>query len=268
MRRVIAVALILTLVAGSLGYVAGTRDLLAPRQAEAATAACITFPETGKQVCDRFLEYWQQNGGLAQQGLPLSDEFQEVSAVDGKTYTVQYFERAVFEKHPENARPYDVLLTLLGREKYLAKYPNGPGGPAPSPSAQPTPPPAQGWPRTASTSQVSLTVYEVRDPQPPPQYAPPEPGTRYLALDVSLRNVGTKTFSTNKLYFYLRGSDGRDYQVTFVSAPEPQVALRDLTPNDDTRGWITFEVPTGVQVVRVSFDHALLDGAVSISLTP
>jgi hypothetical protein len=45
--------------------------------------------------------------------------------VDGKTYTVQYFERAVFEKHPENPRPYDVLLSLLGREKYQAKYPSG-----------------------------------------------------------------------------------------------------------------------------------------------
>src|SRR5690349_1489758 len=37
----------------------------------ASQTACVTFPETGKQVCDRFLEYWQVNGGLAQQGLPL-----------------------------------------------------------------------------------------------------------------------------------------------------------------------------------------------------
>ena len=36
--------------------------------------------------------------------------------VDGKTYTVQYFERAVFELHPENQPPYNVLLSLLGRQ--------------------------------------------------------------------------------------------------------------------------------------------------------
>lgn len=83
------------------------------------------FPETGQTVSGRFLEYWTQNGGLMQQGYPISGELQEKSAIDGKTYTVQYFERAVFEKHPENARPYDVLLSLLGVLRYNAKYPTG-----------------------------------------------------------------------------------------------------------------------------------------------
>jgi hypothetical protein len=90
-----------------------------------AQANCRVFPETGKQVCGRFLQYWDAHGGLAQQGLPLSGEFQERSDVDGKLYTVQYFERAVFEMHPENAAPYDVLLSLLGRSAFKTKYPNG-----------------------------------------------------------------------------------------------------------------------------------------------
>ena len=38
----------------------------------------------------------------------------EKNDTDGKTYTVQYFERAVFEAHPENKAPFDVLLSLLG----------------------------------------------------------------------------------------------------------------------------------------------------------
>ncbi|MEO8286612.1 MAG: extracellular solute-binding protein [Chloroflexota bacterium] len=81
-----------------------------------------TFPETGKTVSGRFLEYWKANGGLPQQGYPITSEMQEVSATDGKTYTVQYFERAVFEKHPENKAPNDVLLSLLGNFAYKAKY--------------------------------------------------------------------------------------------------------------------------------------------------
>ena len=84
-----------------------------------------TFPETGRTVKGRFLDYWQQNGGLAQQGYPISEEMQEKSDTDGKTYTVQYFERAVFEMHPENQRPNDVLLSLLGTFLYREKYPNG-----------------------------------------------------------------------------------------------------------------------------------------------
>ena len=101
---------------------------IAQQQVAAQKPGCQTFPETGKSVCGRFLEYWLGHGGVAQQGYPISDEIQEVSAVDGKTYTVQYFERAVFEKHPENQPPYDVLLSLLGSEFYELKYPNGAPG--------------------------------------------------------------------------------------------------------------------------------------------
>jgi hypothetical protein len=80
------------------------------------------FPETRKRVGGKFLDYWQKNGGLAQQGYPISEEFQEKSDLDGKTYTVQYFERAVFEMHLENAPPYDVLLSQLGTLRYKEKY--------------------------------------------------------------------------------------------------------------------------------------------------
>ncbi|HET6312264.1 MAG TPA: hypothetical protein VFH60_00390, partial [Chloroflexia bacterium] len=90
------------------------------------------FPQTGYTVQGRFLEYWQQNGGLAQQGYPISSELREVSTVDGKVYTVQYFERAVFEHHPENQPPYDVLLSLLGVFEYERKYPQGAPGEVPN----------------------------------------------------------------------------------------------------------------------------------------
>src|SRR5438477_11405082 len=63
---------------------------------------CRAFPETGQTVCGKFLSYWQQHGGLAQQGYPISGGFVEVSDVNGRAYTVPYFERAVFELRPEN----------------------------------------------------------------------------------------------------------------------------------------------------------------------
>src|SRR6476469_9243637 len=94
-----------------------------------------TFPETGKSVKGRFLQYWNANGGLAQQGYPISDEMQEKSDTDGKTYTVQYFERAVFELHTENQPPNDVLLSLLGTFLYKQKYPNGAPNQTPNNSA-------------------------------------------------------------------------------------------------------------------------------------
>src|SRR4051812_37194859 len=96
-----------------------------PAPVAAQKTNCRTFPETRMTVCGRFLQYWTDHGGLAQQGYPISPEFSETSDVNGKPYTVQYFERAVFELHPENPAPFDVLLSQLGRIQLARKYPNG-----------------------------------------------------------------------------------------------------------------------------------------------
>ncbi len=104
-----------------------------------AQPGCRTFPETSKTVCGQFLTYWDTHGGLAQQGLPLSGEFTEVSDLNGQAYTVQYFERAVFEKHPANKPPYDVLLSQLGTFRFKAKYPNGELAPRATPTPNPFP---------------------------------------------------------------------------------------------------------------------------------
>jgi beta-N-acetylhexosaminidase len=82
------------------------------------------FAPTGHWLGGSFRTYWTQHGGLAQQGYPISDEFQEISPLNGRPYTVQYFERAVFEYHPENAgSPYEVLLAQLGTFALQARYP-------------------------------------------------------------------------------------------------------------------------------------------------
>jgi glucose/arabinose dehydrogenase len=94
----------------------------APGQQANNSPGSVLFPETGHRVGGKFLEYWQKNGGLAQQGYPISEEFTEKSDLDGKEYRVQYFERAVFELHPEQQPPYDVLLSQLGTFQYKEKY--------------------------------------------------------------------------------------------------------------------------------------------------
>jgi hypothetical protein len=66
---------------------------------------------------------------------------------DGREYTVQWFERARFELHPENKPPYNVLLGLLGNElratlalptPTLAPYP-APAAPTPTIGTYPPP---------------------------------------------------------------------------------------------------------------------------------
>jgi len=74
----------------------------------------VGFPQTGHILAEPFLSYWQQNGGLAVYGYPISEAFMETNSTDGKPYLVQYFERNRFELHPELANPYQVSLGLLG----------------------------------------------------------------------------------------------------------------------------------------------------------
>ncbi len=82
-----------------------------PSQPAAPKAGCTYFPQTQHNLCAGFQAYWNQFGGLAIYGYPLTEEFQQNGV------TVQYFERARFEWHP-GAWParYDVLLGLLGNE--------------------------------------------------------------------------------------------------------------------------------------------------------
>lgn len=82
----------------------------------------VYFKETGHSLKGGFKAFWEAHGGLAQYGYPITEEFQEVNPSDGRTYTVQYFERNRFEWHPEFANtPAEFQLGLLGTQVARAK---------------------------------------------------------------------------------------------------------------------------------------------------
>jgi len=74
----------------------------------------LWFKETQHTLANGFRLYWQANGGLPIYGYPISQEFTERNADDGNSYTVQYFERARFEWHPE-INGGSVLIGLMGK---------------------------------------------------------------------------------------------------------------------------------------------------------
>lgn len=74
----------------------------------AASTSPAYVPDTGHHIHEPFLSTWRQYD-LAIIGYPVSEQLE----IDGMT--VQYFERARFERHPEYAgTQHEVLLTLLG----------------------------------------------------------------------------------------------------------------------------------------------------------
>ncbi len=88
-------------------------------------ANCSYVAATGHRLCGGFKQYWQSHGldfgdagisyreSVALFGYPISEEFTD--PVSG--FTVQYFERAVFEFHPNNPDQYKVELRLLGSQR-------------------------------------------------------------------------------------------------------------------------------------------------------
>ena len=104
--RTVWFALVLIMVA-VLGLPAGA--------ARAHSERC--FPQTNHCIRGRFRQYWEQNGGLAVFGYPLGPAREERNVDTGATYLTQWFERNRFELHPENVRPYDVLLGRLGVDR-------------------------------------------------------------------------------------------------------------------------------------------------------
>lgn len=78
------------------------------------------FAETSHGVGGKFLDYWDTHGGLDVFGYPLSEEIVEILPETKQYHTVQYFQRARLELHPQHAGTQDeVQVGLLGRALYL-----------------------------------------------------------------------------------------------------------------------------------------------------
>lgn len=103
-----------------------------------------------------FLRFWSNTfGGKAMDGSelygnPISNEFAEKNEIISKLFTVQYFEDAAFEAHPENMPPDDVQFVPLGQYELNYRYPKGiPNNATPTPRPYVTPESGYGCWRSA-----------------------------------------------------------------------------------------------------------------------
>lgn len=83
-----------------------------PEAASPLRGAGICFRQVSYCLRGPFASFWRSHGGLDGLGYPITPEVHE--SIDGRSYSVQYTERARLEYHPENPSPNDVLLGLLG----------------------------------------------------------------------------------------------------------------------------------------------------------
>jgi hypothetical protein len=147
-------------------------------QAAPDPSAPRCFQETGQCVEGRFREFWEQNGGLPVFGYPISEELME-TLEDGRQYRVQYFERAVFEYHPENQPAFQVLLSQLGTFRLRAKGGGGGGGGTGGGGGSATVSVSLAGPRVITVSRRGRFVFRFRA----------TPGSRGTAVFRSVRAI-------------------------------------------------------------------------------
>lgn len=117
MKRAMALLFTLIMVLTSMAGVAA--QSLTPAD---PIEGCAYSDETGHNLCEPFLGFWNANGGLPIFGYPLTEAFDETSVDTGNLYRVQYFERERLEDHPALAgTDYEVQLGRLGNEVLLAQ---------------------------------------------------------------------------------------------------------------------------------------------------
>jgi peptidoglycan/xylan/chitin deacetylase (PgdA/CDA1 family) len=163
------------------------------------------FPETGHFLGYGFRAYWQAQGGLRIFGYPISEEFSEGG------FTVQYFERARFEWHPENAgTEYEILLGRLGADRAaaegidMAPAPRIDGVPDYDESlwAPPPPPPPPPTPSEPRALRIPVLMYH-RFGEPAERYQVP-----YWRFEQQLDWLAANGYSTVTLaevYDYMAG---------------------------------------------------------------
>jgi hypothetical protein len=141
----------------------------------------VIFSETGHSLAYGFKKYWDAHGGLWQFGFPISEEFQE------NGLTVQYFERARFEYHPEYAGTnYEVLLGRLGAD--LATTNHIKQTPAPEASD------AVGWEAGLFDPNLNNALQDINGGW-----------TGFVSTDaVSVRSAPDPSAAANDVYYHLR----------------------------------------------------------------
>jgi len=180
------------------------------------------YTQTGHGVHFAFLHYFDTHGGIDNFGYPTSEEFS--LATPRGPLTVQYFQRARFEYHPEHlGTPYEVQLGLLG-DDYLTQrgwLPVPAGGASPS------------LPVPAARAQPQATAGVTTKT---PDNGDPKQGTAPKTVTVNVDNLNVR--SDGSYNASVIGGAVRGDQLT-VAAQGPDGWLKVLLPGTtDSYGWV------------------------------
>jgi hypothetical protein len=101
---------------------------------------------------------------------------------------------------------------------------------------------------TAKTSDFQVTVFGVKDPQPPlNQFDQPQQGDRYVSVDLQVTNPGKNQASFSSLLgLHLLDAQNHQYNENIMASLTPSAPDGEIAAGQSIRGFVVFEVPVGV----------------------
>jgi hypothetical protein len=188
--------------------------------------------------------------------MPLSGLMTETLS-DGKQYQVQWFERARFELHPENAAPYDVLLGLLGNE--VTSKPATPPTPVPRDPLYDVltiGPMTSTDPYQSRTLQMKLNSFRFEGASRL-DYNTPKKGYTYLIVDMTVSNLGPSEDTIADYSFNVLDSNGRVLDYEYMGRVRDCNLDATILAGGSTTGCMAFEVPTGgrLELIHAPFKY-------------
>jgi hypothetical protein len=108
---------------------------------------------------------------------------------------------------------------------------------------------------SAQSPAWTFTVVSFQDPYTGEITRPqePDPGTRYVSAQVIIANGSTEPLEFEIADVHLVDENGDEYPAGAVLGSEPKLVTQNLPDGERTRGWVWYEVPTGVNVTELRF---------------
>jgi hypothetical protein len=110
-------------------------------------------------------------------------------------------------------------------------------------------------PTVAPSGAIGVVVNAVRDPLTP-GHTRPQPGFRFVAVDVTLTNAGARPRYYNVTRAILVTGDDRQYRrgSGIDAAPDPPLLTGTANPGERVRGWVAFEIPVAAPLAAFRYE--------------
>ena len=120
---------------------------------------------------------------------------------------------------------------------------------------------------SVSAGDFELLVHAIDDPVAgESEFFEPEPGNRWLAIELSLTNIGSETQDYGSFDFKVKDAENFEYGQLFIDLAQ-SLDSGTLLAGETVRGRIGFEVPESATIVRLIFEPDFFgEGRIDVDL--